>query len=68
MFRKTALILFLALSLPCWLGAQTVSEFKPVLDSMQTLLRERTSVASQVKAKKVVSRDGSLDFYLTNTF
>lgn len=68
MFRKTVLILFLAISSTLWLGAQTVSEFKPVLDSMQTLLRERTTVASQVKAKKIVSRDGSLDFYLTNTF
>ncbi len=68
MFRKTILTLSLILSCQAWLGAQTVAEFKPALDSMQTLLRERTTVASEVKAKKIVKRDNSLDFHMTTTF
>ena len=68
MFRKTFLTLSLALSLSISLSAQKVAEFKQAADSVQTLLRERTSVASQVKVKKIVARDGTLDFYMTNTF
>ena len=56
MLRKTIPATLLALTLTTLLGAQTVKDFKPALDSMQTLLRERTTVASIIKAKKVVKR------------
>ena len=68
MLRKSVPTLLLALFLPLSLSAQKVAEFKPALDSAQTLLWERTTVASQVKARKIVNRNGTLDFYLTNTF
>ncbi len=66
--RKTIPATLLALTLTTFLGAQTVKDFKPALDSMQTLLRERTTVASIIKAKKVVKREKTIDFHFTNTF
>ncbi|MCR5464355.1 MAG: xanthan lyase [Bacteroidales bacterium] len=68
MFKRTLLTIALALAIPVVSQAQKVQEFKEALDSMQTLLRERTTVASQIKAKKIVKRDNVLDFYFTNTF
>ena len=68
MLRKTIPATLLALTLTTLLGAQTVKDFKPALDSMQTLLRERTTVASIIKAKKVVKREKTIDFHFTNTF
>lgn len=47
------------------LAAQSVKEFKDAVDSLQTLVVERTGVSSQVKAKKVVRRGYDLDFYFT---
>ena len=71
MSRKTIIFFFfavLALFLPVTVRAQKVQEFKQALDSMQTLLQERTTVASQIKARKIVKRDKYLDFHFTNTF
>ncbi len=68
MLRKALSTIALMLAIPVWLGAQTPQDFKSALDSMQTLLRERTTVASIVKAKKVVKREKNLDFHFTNTF
>ena len=68
MFKRTLLTIVLLLAIPVVSPAQKVQEFKEALDSMQTLLRERTTVASQIKAKKIVKRDNVLDFYFTNTF
>lgn len=48
--------------------AQKAQDFKPALDSIQVLLRERTRVASQVKATKVINRDGTLDFHFNSSF
>lgn len=47
------------------LAAQSVKEFKDAVDSLQTLVVERTGVSSQVKANKVVRRGYDLDFYFT---
>lgn len=47
------------------LDAQTVKEFKDAVDSLQTLMVERTRVSAQVKANKVVRRGYDLDFYFT---
>ena len=69
MSRKTlaaALAIFLSFSLTS--VAQTAREFKPALDSIQTLLKERTGVSALVRAKKIIKRDTFLDFYFTNTF
>lgn len=68
MLRKILSTAVLLLAIPFGMGAQNVQEFKEALDSMQTLLRERTTVASIVKAKKIVKKEKSLDFHFTNTF
>lgn len=46
-------------------GAQTqiVKDFKPVCDSLNVLLMEKTSVVGSLKIKSILKRDGKLDFY-----
>ena len=47
------------------LGAQSVKEFNTAVDSLQTLIVERTGVNAAVKANKVVRRGYDLDFHFT---
>ncbi len=47
------------------IDAQSVKDFKDAVDSLQTLLPERTGVSAQVKANKVVRRGYGLDFHFT---
>lgn len=68
MSRKSLFLIVLPLLFPIAIHAQKVQDFKAALDSVQTLLRERTTVHSQVKAKKVIKRESTLDFHFTNTF
>ncbi|MBQ6254596.1 MAG: xanthan lyase [Bacteroidales bacterium] len=65
---KPLLPIAILLALSTGAKAQKAQDFKPALDSMQVLLRERTRVASQVKATKVINRDGTLDFHFNSAF
>ncbi|MBR4756840.1 MAG: hypothetical protein IK076_07855, partial [Bacteroidales bacterium] len=69
MSRKAILlvIVLLAASWSC-LNAQQPKEFKQALDSIQVLMKERTTVTGLVKANKVVPRGDALDFYFTTSF
>lgn len=44
-----------------------VKDFKPVCDSLSTLMIEKTSVTGELKLKNVLKRDGKLDFYFTES-
>ena len=44
-----------------------VTDFKPVCDSLATLLTERTGVPGVVTVKSIMKRGSSLDFYFTET-
>ena len=66
--RKSLATTFLFACLAFTSNAQQVKDFKPALDSMQTLLKERMTVSAVVKANKIVSRGNALDFHLTSNF
>lgn len=64
----------LALSFSIFLFFQTahsqptiVKDFKPVCDSLTTLMTEKTSVIGALKVKNILKRDGKLDFYFTES-
>jgi len=61
LIRKTLPILT-ALLLPLSLGAQKVSEFKETVDSLSTLLKERTTVRNRLVLKSVSKSGSYLDF------
>ena len=44
-----------------------VKEFMPVCDSLNTLIKERTTVNSSLKIKAVMKRGSALDFYFTES-
>ena len=60
--------LFLFACLAFSVNAQQVKDFKPTLDSLQTLLKERTTVSAVVKANKIVARGNVIDFHMTANF
>ena len=66
MIRKTAL-LFLALLATLSVRAQSVREFRPVLDSMNVLIHERTTVLPKLRLRSVTRRGGNLDFRFTES-
>ena len=68
MFKKALTTIALLAAFSSVLEAQQAREFKEALDSMQTLLKERTTVLATVKASKVVSSGNALDFHFTTTF
>ena len=68
MIRKSLTSLFLLASMAFASNAQQVKDFKPTLDSLQTLLKERTTVSAVVKASKIVARGNTLDFHMTSNF
>ena len=65
MIKRLITIFAVAGAFSTGLAAQSVKEFKDAVDSLQTLVVERTGVSSQVKANKVVRRGYELDFYFT---
>lgn len=65
MIKRLITIFAVAGAFSTGLAAQSVKEFKDAVDSLQTLVVERTGVSSQVKANKVVRRGYDLDFYFT---
>lgn len=44
-----------------------VKDFKPVCDSLTTLMTEKTTVVGELRLKNVLKRDGRLDFYFTES-
>lgn len=48
------------------LQAQTPKEFREAFDSLSVLMRERSGVTIEVKAKKITRRDKHLDFLFTD--
>ena len=68
MMRKP-LLLLTALLTALSLDAQTtiVRDFRPVLDSMNTLIHERTSVLPKLRLRSVARRGGQLDFRFTES-
>ena len=68
MIRKTVLLLT-ALLAALSLDAQTavVRDFRPVLDSMNTLIHERTTVLPNLRLRSVTRRGGQLDFRFTES-
>ena len=68
MIRK-CLLLLTALLTALSLDAQTaiVRDFRPVLDSMNTLIHERTTVLPKLRLRSVTRRGGQLDFRFTES-
>ena len=65
MIKRLITIFAVILSSTVGLKAQTAKDFKNAVDSLQTLIVERTGVSAVVNANKVVRRGYSLDFYFT---
>lgn len=66
--RGTSIILaLLGLCLHTDAIAQIVKDFKPVCDTLTTIMQERTGVYSKLKMKSVMKRGSTLDFYFTET-
>ncbi len=65
MLKRLITIFSVILAPTVCLNAQSAKDFKDAVDSLQTLIVERTGVSAVVKANKVVRRGYSLDFYFT---
>lgn len=63
MKRLIALSLIITLTVQASAQSTIVKDFKPVCDSLKTLMTEKTSVAGGLKIKNILKRDGKLDFY-----
>ncbi|MBR5431281.1 MAG: xanthan lyase [Bacteroidales bacterium] len=66
--KKSIWTILLALTLVCFKAeAQEVSKnaFKPVCDSLRTLLEERTTVFTKMSIDRVLKRSSQLDFYFS---
>ena len=55
------------ISFSAYAQSEIVTDFKPVCDSLATLLTERTGVPGVVTVKSIMKRGSSLDFYFTET-
>ncbi len=68
-FAKLALSLALILLLPAagQAASKIVNDFKPALDSLSTLMHERTGVEQKLSVKQIMKRGNSLDFYFDNS-
>lgn len=47
--------------------SKIAKDFKPVCDSLATLISERSGVSGKLKVKSIMKRSGHLDFYFTET-
>ena len=63
MKRLTALSLIILLTVQASAQSTIVKDFKPVCDSLKTLMTEKTSVTGGLRIKSILKRDGKLDFY-----
>ena len=67
MFKKTLTSILLLLLVCSGAGAQQAREFRQTLDSIQVLMKERTTVKVALKVNRVLSRGENLDFTFTST-
>lgn len=71
MIRRLACILVSGIMLSCLTGikaqSRIVQDFKPVCDSLQTLLQEKTTVKVRLELKAVMKRGSYIDLYFTRT-
>ena len=67
MIKKALASLALLTALSAGIAAQNVKDFKPALDSLEVLLKERTSVTVKLKANKIVSKGNALEFHFSST-
>ena len=65
--KKVLSVLALLTALAGGIKAQKVKDFRPALDSMQVLMKKRTTVSVALSAKKITARGSTLDFHFTNT-
>lgn len=63
----TLVLTALTISLAAGAQSRIVKEFRPVCDSLNTLMEERTGVDGKLRMKAVMSRGGILDFYFTES-
>ena len=63
MKRLIALSLVIFLSINAYPQSAIVKDFKPVCDSLSTLLKEKTSVTGYLKLKSIRKSGDKLDFY-----
>ena len=67
MKRLIAISFAIFLTLQTFAQPAIVKDFKPVCDSLTTLMTERTSVVGDLRLKNILKRDGKLDFYFTES-
>ena len=67
--KKLFIGIFILLITSTHLGAQSeiVIDFKPVCDSLATLIQERTGVQGKLETKSIMKRGSALDFYFTES-
>ena len=63
MKRLIALSFLILLAIQAHSQSTIVKDFKPVCDSLTTLIIQKTSVDGSLNLKNVLKRDGKLDFY-----
>lgn len=63
MNRLIAILLLILFTIQARSQSTIVKDFKPVCDSLRTLITERTTVEGNLKVKNILKRDGKLDFY-----
>jgi len=67
MTRKILYIIIFSLCYCAFAQGSVRSDFKPVCDSLSTLLGERTGVKGRLILKSVMKRGNALDFYFTES-
>ena len=67
--KKLFIGIFILLMASTHLRAQSeiVLDFKPVCDSLATLIQERTGVQGKLETKSIMKRGSALDFYFTES-
>ena len=63
MKRLITLSLTIIISISAYSQSALVKDFKPVCDSLATLLTEKTTVLGSLKLKSIQKKDGKLHFY-----
>lgn len=66
--RKWLSVMTLLAALPFICTGQNITEdFRPVCDSLSTLIFERNTVKGELRLSKILKRNGYLDFYFNET-
>ncbi len=65
--KRSLFLLCLLLSLGAGAQSRYIRDLKPAMDSISTLMKERTTVSAALQLKNVMVRDKELDLYFTET-